>query len=540
MKNYRSAFFATLVVSLLLAGALTFFLYTLHHRRNAASAALKQEPEAGAAPTPGNANSPGASPNPSVQAAATTPAAASAQPPLVPLQLSPQRTQSIGVKTGVVQYKDVQNSISTAGNVAVDERLESSVQLRFAGWIGNVYVNSTYQFVRKGQPLFTIYSPDLVSTEREYLLAKENNRLLGASAVPGVASGAASLLAASSGRLQQWGVPANEIKRLENTGNVSQELTFNSPVTGYVTERNALPHMYAQPETKLYAITGLSTVWVYADIFQNEIGQVRVGYPVAVTVDSYPGRTFHGRVDFIWPQVDPTTRTIKVRLIFANPGLKLMPGMFVNVSLNIPLGRHLVIPASGVFQSGSRQEAFVDLGNGVLEPREIELGPRAGNEFVVLKGLRAGEAIVTSANFLIDSESQLEAAGGTFVPPPPGAGAAAAMSAAGPKSQAHIDFTTQPSPPHQGANAVQVTLARPDGAPLAGAQVSVTFFMPAMPAMGMGALRVSVPMRERSGGLYEGQCSLPSGGAWQVAILAQLNGQTVATKQLSVGAEGGM
>ena len=333
MKNYRSAFFAVLVVSLLLAGALSFFLYALHHRRNAARTGLTQGPEAGAAPTAGSENSSGASPNPSVQTATTTPAAASVQPPLVPLQLSPQRIQSIGVKTGDVRYKNVQNAISTVGNVAVDERLESSVQLRFAGWIGNVYVNSTFQLVRKGQPLFTIYSPDLVSTEREYLLAKENSRLLGGSTVPGVASGAASLLAASAGRLQQWGVPANEIKRLEDTGNVSQELTFNSPVSGYVTERNALPHMYAQPETKLYAITGLSTVWVYADIFQNEIGQVRVGNPAAVTVDSYPGREFHGRVDFIWPQVDPATRTVKVRLVFANPSLKLMPGMFVSVSL---------------------------------------------------------------------------------------------------------------------------------------------------------------------------------------------------------------
>src|SRR6202048_1357538 len=177
-----------------------------------------------------------------------------------------------------------------------------------------------------------------------------------------------------------------------------------------------------------YAVADLSAVWVYAEIFQSDIGRVKVGDPASITVDSYPGKTFPARVSFIWPEVDQTTRRARVRLEIPNPELKLLLGMYVNVRLSVPLGDQLVIPASGVFQSGTRQIAFVDRGGGYFEPRDIEVGARAGDDFVVLKGLKAGERIVTSANFLIDSESQLQAALGSFAPPPPGVGAAAAMN----------------------------------------------------------------------------------------------------------------
>jgi hypothetical protein len=229
---------------------------------------------------------------------------------------------------------------------------------------------------------------------------------------------------------------------------------------------------------------------------------------------------------------------VKVRLVFPNPSLKLMPGMFVNVAMKIPLGRHLAIPASGVFQTGTQNIVFIDHGGGYLEPRNVELGPQAGEEFIVLKGLKAGEHIVTSANFLIDSESQLQAALGSFMPPPPGAGAAAAMNA--PAAKATIEFTTNPSPPHKGSNALRVKLTGSNGEPVAGAQVTVTFFMPAMPAMGMSAMRVVVTLSDKGGGMYEGTGNLASGGTWQVTIMAQKGGQIIAAKQLTVSAMGGM
>ncbi len=180
--------------------------------------------------------------------------------------------------------------------------------------------------------------------------------------------------------------------------------------------------MYAEPSTKLYTVADLSRVWVYAEVFQDDVGRIRPGDTAQIAVDSYPGRTFSGQIEEILPQVDMATRTVRVRLVMSNTGLKLKPGMFVNVDLKTNLGRQLVVPASSVFQSGTRQLVFLDHGNGSLEPKEITVGPRIGDNFVVLEGLKARESIVTSASFLIDSESQLQAAAGSFVPPPPGAG----------------------------------------------------------------------------------------------------------------------
>jgi Cu(I)/Ag(I) efflux system membrane fusion protein/cobalt-zinc-cadmium efflux system membrane fusion protein len=196
----------------------------------------------------------------------------------------------------------------------------------------------------------------------------------------------------------------------------------------------------------------------------------------------------------------------------------------------------LVIPATGVLQSGTRQIVFVSREDGYIEPREVQLGSRAGADFIVLNGVKAGEEIVTSANFLIDSESQLQAALGTFVPPPPGAGAAGAMNA----PLAKAELTTEPDPPRKGSNTFRVKLADASGAPISGAEVSVTFSMPAMPAMGMAAMRTQISLAERVSGLYEGPGKLDSGGTWQVTILAKKNGQVVASKQLSVNATGGM
>src|SRR5215471_11414004 len=455
---------------------------------------------------------------------------------LVPVQLSPERLQSIGVRMGRVDRKSVGDEIRLTGNVAVDETRLAYVQTRYSGYIQRVFADATYQYLRKGQPLFTIYSPDLAATERVYLVAKQNQQRVAGSTVPGVAEGAASLLDAATERLKQWGVPQREIERLESTDEVQQELTVESPVSGYITERNALPNLTVQPETRLYTVADLSTVWVFAEVFQNDLGRIKPGDRATLTVDAYPGRVFEGRVSFLYPQVDMTTRTVRARIAFPNPGLKLTPGMFVNVALELPQGKQLVIPASGVLQSGSRQMVFVNRGDGYLEPREVELGARSGDGFIVLKGLKESEEIVTSANFLIDSESQLQAALGSFVPPPPGAGSSGPTNA----PQANAELTTDPTPPRRGSNIVRVKLSDASGTSLSGAEVSVTFFMPAMPAMGMASMRTPVILADKGNGTYEGSAQLDSGGTWQITILAKKNGQTVATKQLSVNATGGM
>ena len=217
--------------------------------------------------------------------------ASPAETPLVPIQLSPQRMQSIGVKIGNVQSRLINDEIRLYGNVQPNERRFAYVQTRFAGWIRQVYADATGDFIRRGQPLFTIYSPDLVATEREYLLAQKNARALQQSTVSGVSDGAASLTAAARARLQQFDMPDSEIAKLDESGEAITDLTFYSPASGYITERNALPNMYVQPDTKLYAIADLSDVWVLAQIFQNDAGRIKPGDHADVTLDAYPDRS---------------------------------------------------------------------------------------------------------------------------------------------------------------------------------------------------------------------------------------------------------
>jgi Cu(I)/Ag(I) efflux system membrane fusion protein/cobalt-zinc-cadmium efflux system membrane fusion protein len=523
MKNYRAAFLVALVANFVLAGVFAGFWWHSHH-----PAATKTAATPASTPAPQQEISPSATPQPS------------AETPLSPIQLSPERLQSIGVKFGVVERKDLKDTIRTTGTVAIDERRLSYVQTRISGHIEKVFADATYQYVKKGQPLFTLHSPELITAEREYLLARQNAQNLSQSSIPGVASGVWSLLESSRERLAQWDIPPQEITRLETTGQVENTLTIQSPVSGYITERTALPKMMVQLDTRLYTITDLSTVWVLAQVFQNDLGRIKAGSPATLTVDSYPGRVFRGRVDFIYPDVDMTTRTARARLVFPNSQLTLSPGMFVNVNVDVNMGKQLTIPVGGVLQSGSRQIVFVDRGNGYLEPREVQLGPQANDEYVVLKGLQAGERVVTSANFLIDSESQLQAAIGSYVPPPPGAGSSAATNSSAPQSSAQIEFSTEPQTPQKGKNLYRVKLSAVDGSPLTGARVSVRSYMAGMPEMGMAAMNVVTPLAEKGHGIYEGQAILESGGTWKITVTALKNGSPLATKQLSLQAQGGM
>src|SRR5215831_5316420 len=522
MTNYRKAFLFALMSNLALASVLIGLWWK---GRTPSPGTHRLSPASEATAQPSQASSPGLVAPPS-------------ETPLTPVQLSPERLQSIGVKFDEVKRKEVNDEIRATGTIAMDERRISYVQTRFSGYIQKVFADATYQYVRKGQPLFTIYSPELAAAEREYLVAKQNAQSLSESTVPGVASGVASLLDASAERLKQWNIPQREIARLESTGQASQELEVDSPVSGYITERNALPNAYVQPETKIYTVADLSTVWVLAQILQNDLGRMRAGTPAALTVDSYPGRVFRGRVDFIYPDIDLTTRTARARVVFSNPQLALTPGMFVNVTIQVALGNHVVIPASGILHSGTRYLVFVDRGSGFLEPRDVELGAQTGDEYVVLKGLKPGERIVTSANFLIDSESQLQAAIGSFVPPALATGAAASMNQLQPAPQ--VEFSTDPGTPRKGTNTYRVKLTGLDGSPITGAQVSVRSYMPGMAEMGMAAMSVDTSLPEKAGGNYEGRVSLNGGGTWQITITAMKNGAIVAIKQLRMTVEGGM
>jgi RND family efflux transporter MFP subunit len=465
-----------------------------------------------------------------------------AEPALAPVQITAQRMQEIGVTTALAEMKSVSNDLNVPGNVDINEQKLAYVQTRFPGWIQNVFANATYQYVRKGQPLFTIYSPDLVSSQQEYLLARKNQEafahpMQGHENMPGMATQESGwLMQAAEQRLQQFGVAPEEIANLQKSGKVQKDLTVYSPVSGYITERNALPNAYVQPETKLYTIADLSTVWVYANVFQNDVGRLKPGDAAKVTLDAYPGRKFGGRIDQILPQVDPTTRTVKVRLVMANPGLALKPGMYVNVDIAAQLGRQLVVPASAVLQSGQRALAFIDRGQGSLEPRVVTTGPQVDGSIVILSGLKAGDRVVSSANFLVDSEAQLQAAFQNFAPPT----APSAANNQAPAEKVSIAFSSSPATPRKGSNTVRVTLAGADGKPATGLQATVIFFMPAMPEMGMAAMHAVSTLIDKGNGNYEGVLELPSGGTWQVTITVMRGGQVVATKKLSADATGGM
>ena len=519
-QPYKEAFLITVVVCLALAGALVYVASARNH-------AAAENPSPVVARGPEVAHS-------EHQEHSSSEAA----PALAPLQLSAQRLQAIGVKTALVEVQPVSRELRVPGNVEVNQRQLAYVQTRFPGWIQKVFANATYQYVRKGQPLFAIYSPELVSTEQEYLLARQNQQAFSSDAHDTATREADWLVQAATDRLRQFGVPANEIARLQETSKTQHDVVINSPASGYITEFNALPNQFVQPDSKLYTIADLSTVWVTANVFQSDIGTLGPGIPATVTVDAYPGRTFKGRIDQILPQVDMNTRTVPVRFVFSNPALLLKPGMYVNVDINISLGRQLVIPVSGVLQSGTREVAFIDHGGGYLEPREVESGPRLDDHVVILKGLRAGERIVSSANFLIDSESQLQSAIGAFTPPVSTAPPAVVTN--GSSERVTVDFSTDPSPARKGRNVVRIKLTGADGKPVTGAEVTVTFFMPAMPAMAMAAMKNATTLQEKGGGIYEAPLSLQTGGTWQVTIAAKHGGQIIASKQLSVNAEGGM
>ncbi len=451
--------------------------------------------------------------------------------------LAQQRTQGIGVPTAVVGYQDVRADVSTVVSVATDEATETEVQLRFAGWIERVYANTTYARVQRGQPLLRVYSPDLYAAEQEYVFAARNRARLAASAVAGVAAGAASLLADARARLQQEQVPAVEIARLERSLRPRSRLTIPAPASGIVTERDALPNQRVEPGQRLFRIAALSPIWVNAEVNESDLGRVQVGQPVRLQFDAFPGRVFRAPVDFINPQVDAASRTARVRMVLANGDGALLPGMYGQARIGVALGRQLVIPASAVLQTGEQPLAFVDQGGGRLAPRKVELGPRVGDVYVLRGGLRAGERIARQASFLIASEEQLSAGAGSYAPPSPGVGAAVPVARA---AGARLMLTTAPTPPQVGSNVFRVRLVSAAGAPLAGAQISLALDLPAMPAMGMAGAKAVVALTDQGGGLYEGRGRLGSTGTWQVTITATRQGQTVARQQMSLVVVGGM
>ncbi len=328
--------------------------------------------------------------------------------------VTPERQQLIGIKTEPIMIRALDKNIRTVGMVEIDETRIDHINTKIKGWIDKVFVDYTWQYVNKGDPLFSIYSPELVSTQEEFLLALRSKDLLGSNQYSEIARGSSSLLEATRRRLKLWDVSENQIRELERTGKVKTSLIIYSPVSGNVVEKNAFENMFVEPNTTIYSIADHSLVWVQVDIYENEISLIKLGQKATMTLASFPGEVYEGEVTFIWPHIDPKTRTVKVRLEFPNPDLKLLPEMYANVNLVIPIGEKLTIPESAILRTGKQDIVFVDRGAGNMEIRKVELGQKAGGYYEVLRGLKKGEQVVSRANFLIDSESKIQAAVATW------------------------------------------------------------------------------------------------------------------------------
>lgn len=331
--------------------------------------------------------------------------------------ISAEKQQLIGVQYGSVENQIISKSLRAVGRAAFDETKITRINPKIEGWIENVYVDFTGKLVQKGQPLLTIYSPDLVQTQEEYLLALKGRRQLGESPFGEAVNFSESLVQSAKRRLELLDITEAQIKELENRGTPSRTMTLYAPASGFVMTRNAFPKQRVMTDTELYSLADLSTIWIVADIYEFEAAEVKLGQPATVSVSSYPGRAFNGKITYIYPQVDNTTRTLKVRVELTNKDFLLKPDMYADVTLNISYGNRLVIPQEAVMDSGSEQLVYVSLGDGYFEPRKVQVGAKVDNKYVVIAGLTTGERVVTSGNFLVDSESKLKsAAGGMGMP----------------------------------------------------------------------------------------------------------------------------
>lgn len=323
-------------------------------------------------------------------------------------RISPEKQQLIGVTFSTAEIASGGESVRAVGRVTPDETRITRVHPKIEGWIEKTQVDFTGQLIAKGDPLLSIYSPEMLASEQEFLLSLRARETMRSNPSQEATSNADSLVSAARRRLELWDLSPAQLEEVEKSHIPIRAITLYSPAGGYVTSRNAFPGQKVTPETELYAISDLSRIWIMADVFEVDLPKVGMGQSAWVTPGSGTGGGFSARVAYIQPQIDPTTRALKVRLEADNSKLLLKPDMFVNVEFRIGLPGRVAIPADAVVNTGTRQTVFVDLGDGRLEPRAVQMGERIGDRVQILQGLRAGERVVSSGAFLVDSEAQLK------------------------------------------------------------------------------------------------------------------------------------
>ena len=467
-----------------------------------------------------------------------------------PIHLDAAQRQVIGLTFGRVERRPVEKVIRTVGRFDYDERKVAEVTLKVSGYIQDLYVDYTGQPVKKGDPLFSIYSPDLVTSQQEYLLAKEGASGLEHSQVAGARESAASLLRASRERLRLWDLSDAELRALEKNGKPKLYQTIYSPISGVVVEKMAFKGHAVEPGMTLYKIADLSTVWVYGEVYEYELPFVHVGQEARITLSYYPDAAFTARLNYIYPALDPKTRTARVRFELANSADQVLrPEMYGDVELHVPLGERLVVPSTAVLDTGRRQVVFLDGGNGRLVPRDITIGNRFDETVEVTNGLVEGDRVVTSGNFLVDSESKLQAAESMMgmmgaigmgdwkmesAKPMEMGGEGGQPEAASPSAQPPapegapekrvgdllVSVAPGSEPTTTGETPIRVHVRDASGQPVTGAAVSFTYTMD-MPGMSIEQSRA----KDLGNGLYEGAAKFAMAGPWGLVVQIERPGK---------------
>ena len=472
--------------------------------------------------------------------------------------VGPFKQQLIGVKTTVVEKRPLETVVRAVGRVDYDEQRIAHVNLRVSGWIEDLFVDYTGQRVRKGQPLFTLYSPDLVATQDEYLLALRAQDKVKDSPIPEVRQQAEQMVEAARDRLRLWTLTDEQLNELARRGKAQTYVTIRSPIAGHVIDKKVFKGTFVEPEMRLYTIADLATVWINAEIYEYEVPFVQMGQLATVTFSSYPGELFHGRVSYIYPYLNKEARTVKVRLELPNPGALLKPDMYGDVLISVNRGTNLAIPEQAVLDSGTRTLVFVVRGEGLFEPRAVKLGPKIGSYYEVREGVTEGDRVVTSGNFLIDSESKLMAATNMMGALGMGGirmeqaqmgkmdmgsmemGAPKAQGPAGAKLEKKsgglmLVLSTEPASPRIGENQIRVRLTDEAGKLVSTAKVLLTYTMP-MPGM----VPATIPMTLGKDGVYEAKANLGMGGQWDLTVTIQRAGRPEIKETFSVTAGSGM
>lgn len=449
--------------------------------------------------------------------------------------IAPEKQQLIGMHSVAAEMGTLTKDIRIVGKVSYDETKLTHIHSKVSGYVEEVFADSVGKPVHAGDPLFTIYSPDLVATEQDFLLALRSRSLLRDSTVASAAQGSENLIAAARERLRLWDVTDQQIQSLETEGKVTHAIAVYSPVTGVVMERTAYHHgTFVDSSKDLFTIVDLSRIWVLGELYETDIPFIRAGQAAEIELPySGGGRKLRGRVDFIYPFLDPKSRTVQLRMEFPNPGLLLKPEMFTNITMSVSIGRQVLVPQDAVMNTGTEQYVFINEGNGYVQPRQVKVSADAGDKVGVEQGLKPGERVVTGANFIVDSESRLKGAFAGMGTPSVAPSGAVAGAAAGANQSVSVDIL-DPKTAKTGMNSIRLMVKDAAGKPITGAQVDVGLLMPQMGSMTPMSSKAN--LTEAGNGLYTGQIEFRMAWTWQTTVTVRKNGSVIGVAQTNITA----